>query len=82
MMDAVAKAKQHNEVTRRILYELVETFPEPEARLVALESIVVGVMAYTVKTGGDNEVFDVFSCGVRDQLAQMRLGPIETEGSA
>lgn len=50
--------------------------------LIALEGVVAGVFLLCVKLGGDEPVGEVFMAGVQQRLAEMRLGPIQTEGQA
>lgn len=50
--------------------------------LVLLESVCAGVPHVAVKLGGDKDVLEVFTQGLAERMARLRLEPIKPEGSA
>lgn len=76
----------HNQVAgdivRQIVKPTLEAGGEMTDVLVLLESVVLGVMFVAVKLGGDEVVLDKLVEGVKRRMAEQRLGPIETKGSA
>lgn len=71
----------HNRDAGRIVAEIVRPTLDAGGEitdvLVLLESIVTGVLTVAVKLGGDNEVLDIFIAGVRQRMAEIRLGDVE-----
>jgi hypothetical protein len=47
--------------------------------LLLLESVVTGVLSVIVKLGGDEPVLDSFMEGVRQRMAEIRLGDLPTD---
>jgi hypothetical protein len=47
--------------------------------LLLLESVVTGVLSVIVKLGGDEPVLDKFIEGVRQRMAEIRLGDLPTD---
>ena len=47
--------------------------------LLLLESVVTGVLSVIVKQGGDEPVLDSFIEGVRQRMAEIRLGDLPTD---
>lgn len=76
----------HNEMAGKIVASIVK--PPLDAGgeftdvLVLLESVVLGVMLVGVRLGGDEKVLDVLMEGVKQRLAEKRLGSIEVSGNA
>ena len=64
----------------RLIIRLVGT--DSRDLLVFAESIVVGLFLVIVRLGGDEPVLAIFADGVRERLAQQRLGDIPTQGEA
>jgi len=74
----------HNRDAGRIVAEIVKPTLDAGGQmtdvLVLLESVVTGVLSVAVKLGGDNAVLDVFIAGVRQRMAELRLGNVESSG--
>lgn len=83
-------AETVHEIHNRLAGELVKQIVKPtldaggdmKAVLVLLESIVTGVLTVAVKLGGDEKVLDVFQDGVRQRMAEIRLGDRPAAGRA
>lgn len=67
---------------RALCVPIIEAGLSTTDLLIALEGVVVGVFLVNVKLGGDEPVFDVFANGVRERLAEQRLGPLAEAGRA
>jgi hypothetical protein len=50
--------------------------------LVLLESIVVGVIMFGIKAGGDEHVLDVLVERIKERLAEQRLKDTDPKGTA
>lgn len=70
------------EIVKQIVKPTLEAGGEFTDVLVLLESVILGVMCVAVKLGGDEIVLDQVMAGVKQRMAELRLGDIETEGSA
>ena len=71
-------SERHNEATLPILREITRRIgTEPSDLLVFAETIVVGIFLLVVKMGGDEPVADVFIEGVKQRLAEQRLGELD-----
>jgi len=75
----------HNRDAGRIVTEIVKPTLDAGGEmtdvLVLLESVVTGVLSIAVKLGGDNDVLDIFIAGVRQRMAEIRLGNIDLPGA-
>jgi hypothetical protein len=89
MSETEEKAKTpyeiHNRDAGRIVAEIVcptlDAGGDTKDVLILLESVVTGVLSVVVKIGGDNEVLDVFIAGVRQRMAEIRLGNATASGN-
>lgn len=76
----------HNHLTRQftlnILGEALRAGATTEEVMVLMESCLMGAYLTLVKLGGDEKVLDVMVDGVRQRLAEHRLGDIKTEGQS
>lgn len=78
------QAELHNRLAGQIVASIVR--PPIQAGgshtdvLVLMESVVVGVMLTCAKLGGDEIVLDVVVDGIKQRLAEARLGPLEPGG--
>lgn len=70
------------DLVRRIVKPTIDAGGDMKDVLVLLESVAAGVLAVAVKFGGDNDVLAVFSAGLAERMAQIRLGDVKPEGSA
>lgn len=77
------------EIHNRLAGEIVKAIVQPPLEaggkftdvLVILESVILRVMLMAVKLGGDEIVLDEVVLHVKERLAQIRLGGIETKGA-
>lgn len=80
------KTTLHNRIAPEALKAIIRPINEAggsvEDILVVLESVIVGVVLYGAKVGGDEIVVDTIMEGVKARLAEQRLGPIKPAGSA
>lgn len=80
------QADLHNRLAGQIVASIVR--PPIEAGgditdvMVLTESVLAGVILTVVRPGGDEVVLDVLFANVKRRLAEIRLGRIETGGSA
>lgn len=85
-MTGDAKTTLHNRVAPAALNAIIRPIHEAggsiEDVLVVLESVIVGVVLYGAKVGGDEIVVDTIMDGVKARLAEQRLGPMSPAGSA
>ena len=65
-------------IVRAIMTPLLEGGDEMDV-LLLLESVVTGVLSVIVKLGGDEPVLDSFIEGVRQRMAEIRLGDLPTD---
>lgn len=70
------------QIVRQIVKPTIDAGGDYTAVLVLLESVAAGTIHAVSKLGGDEIVLDVFMKGVSERLAALRLGPIQTGGSA
>ncbi|MPZ58474.1 MAG: hypothetical protein GEU91_18675 [Rhizobiales bacterium] len=86
MSDLTTQSTIHNrmagEIVRSIVKPPLDAGGQMTDVLVLLESVVLGVILVAVKMGGDEIVLDTLVDGVKKRLAEQRLGPITTAGSA
>lgn len=69
-------------IVRSIVMPTLEVGGDMRDVLVLLESVCAGVMTLVVRPGGDNVVLDLFMDGLRERMANVRIGGIEPKGSA
>jgi hypothetical protein len=84
--DAATASDLHNIIAGRIVASIVRPVigkggDIPQV-LTLLESVIVGVILFGVKLGGDGRVLDTMMENVRARLAEQRLTGIEPTGSA
>ena len=76
----------HNRLARKFTLEILgaalHAGASPEEVLVLVESCLMGAYLALVKLGGDDKVLDVMVAGVRQRLAEQRLGKITPDGAA
>lgn len=79
-------AEQHNkaagEIVKMIVKDPLEAGGDYRSVLVLLESVIVGVVLMIIRLGGDEMTLDLLFEAVRKPLAELRLGKIETKGTA
>lgn len=80
------QAEIHNrlapQIVRTIVAEPLAAGGEPTDCLIILETVIVGVCEAVVRLGGDEKVLDVVMDRARQRLAQIRLGGLQTDGTA
>ena len=74
----------HNELAGKIVKSIVKPIVEADGSeveiLVLLESVVTGVILYVTRTWvGDEIVLDKLIVGVKERLAEIRLGNMEMQ---
>lgn len=77
-----------NEIHNRVAGEIVKSIVKPPLDagggmtdvLIVLESVILGVMLFAVKLGGDDKVLDFLVERVKRRLAEQRLGGIPPAG--
>lgn len=76
----------HNRAAGHIVSAIVKTPLESGGKvtdvMVLLESVIVGVSLAVIRLGGDDKVLDTVMEGAKARLAEIRLGPIKTDGKA
>lgn len=82
----MTQTELHNKLAGEIVRSIVKPPLEAGGQftdvLVLLESVVVGVLLAGVRLGGAEIVADTVFDRVRTRLAELRIGPIPTEGRA
>ena len=74
---------RHNDAIRPVMRLVLDLVGDrPVDLLIFAETLVVGIFMLIVRLGGDEPVLEVFAEGVRQRLAEQRLGPIEPDGHA
>jgi hypothetical protein len=76
----------HNQIAGPIVASIVKPVIESGGGmtdvLVVLESVILGVVLFGVKLGGDERVLDEVMLHVKERLAEQRLSGINPAGSA
>ena len=79
----MSESQRHNAAMLPILRAIVEAIgTEPIRLLIFAESLVCGLFLLTTRLGGDEPVIDTFAEGLRQRMAEQRLGPAEPGGHA
>jgi len=69
-------------IVRDVIRPTIEAGGDYTDVLVVLESVIVGTVLTATKLGGDETIIHTLFEGVRQRLAEARLAPIKTEGTA
>lgn len=73
----------HNRIAANVAQRLVREIPDMTNRLIALESIVVGIIgSLPLKLGGDAVALNILLEGAGRRLAEQRLARVKTAGEA